>query len=402
MTDAIVAERLVVRYRGKAALDGLDMRVPRGAVYAFLGDNGAGKTTTMKVLTGLAPADSGRASILGLDSWTHAAELRHRVGYMPERPRFYDWMTVAEIGWFTGCVPPARIHRPLPRMGRAARARPLQAAPQPLQGRLRPGRPGVGPGPDPEVLLLDEPTSGLDLLTRREFLAGLGELAAAGRTVLISSHSIAELERACSHVGLIRDGRMAMSATLDDLRKKVRRISLRFADRAAGPGRPRHRVGAERNGALPTGAAPRPRPRRGRGLEAGAGGDGFRGRPGDLGRGLRRADGEVVRAADTTGAAERATMRWCRQPATCLTLQPHASQPIGLLPLAGRAGQGDAGHRQVVLFRQVEHLPRVFRPVSFQLFRASFSADDSLGISARVRRTHGGVRGTARAGSARG
>src|ERR1700678_100941 len=104
--DVIMADRLVVRYRGKVALDGLDLHVPRGAVYAFLGDNGAGKTTTMKILTGLARPDSGRASILGLDCWTHATELRHRVGYMPERPRFYDWMTVGDIGWFT-----ASFHR---------------------------------------------------------------------------------------------------------------------------------------------------------------------------------------------------------------------------------------------------------------------------------------------------
>ena len=88
--DVIVAERLVVRYRGKTALDGLDLRVPRGSVYAFLGDNGAGKTTTMKILTGLAPPDVGRAEILGLNCWSRAHELRHRVGYMPERPRFYD------------------------------------------------------------------------------------------------------------------------------------------------------------------------------------------------------------------------------------------------------------------------------------------------------------------------
>src|SRR5690349_13551597 len=105
--DVIEIERLVVRYRGKTALGGLDLRVPRGAVYAFLGDNGAGKTTTMKILTGLAPPDSGRAAILGLDCWGKATELRHRVGYMPERPRFYDWMTVADTGWFT-----AAFHKP--------------------------------------------------------------------------------------------------------------------------------------------------------------------------------------------------------------------------------------------------------------------------------------------------
>jgi ABC-2 type transport system ATP-binding protein len=233
--DVIVAERLVVRYRGKTALDGLDLRAPRGAVYAFLGDNGAGKTTTMKVLTGLAPPDSGRAAILGLDCWAKAQQLRHRVGYMPERPRFYDWMTVADIGWFT-----ASFHRPgfLPRYTEWADRLGLDPAKR-LKDLSKGGYARVGLAlalaPDPEVLLLDEPTSGLDLLTRREFLASLVDLAAGGRTVLISSHSIAELERACTHVGLLRDGRMILSSTLDDLRKSVRRISLRFADRPPDP-----------------------------------------------------------------------------------------------------------------------------------------------------------------------
>jgi ABC-2 type transport system ATP-binding protein len=233
--DVIVAHNLVVRYRGKAALDGLDLLVPRGAVYAFLGDNGAGKTTTMKVLTGLAPADAGRAEILGRDCWACARELRHRVGYVPERPRFYDWMTVADIGWFT-----ASFHKPgfLPRYREWADRLGLDPAKR-LKDLSKGGYARVGLAlalaPDPEVLLLDEPTSGLDLLTRREFLASLVDLAAAGRTVLISSHSIAELERACTHVGLLRDGKMILSSTLDELRKTVRRISLRFADRPPDP-----------------------------------------------------------------------------------------------------------------------------------------------------------------------
>ncbi len=233
--DAIVAERLVVRYRGKAALDGLELRVPRGAVYAFLGDNGAGKTTTMKVLTGLAPPDSGRATILGTDCWSRAQQLRHRVGYMPERPKFYDWMTVADTGWFT-----ASFHRP----GFLSRYREwtdrLGLDPDKRLKELSKGgyaRVGLALAlaPDPEVLLLDEPTSGLDLLTRREFLASLMELAATGRTILISSHSIAELEKACSHAGLLKDGKMILSTTLDDLRMKVRRISLRYAEQAPDP-----------------------------------------------------------------------------------------------------------------------------------------------------------------------
>jgi ABC-2 type transport system ATP-binding protein len=233
--DAIVAERVVVRYRGKAALDGLDLRVPRGSVYAFLGDNGAGKTTTMKVLTGLAPPDSGRATILGLDCWSRARELRHRVGYMPERPRFYDWMTVADTGWFT-----ASFHRPgfLPRYREWTDRLGLDPDKR-LKDLSKGGYARVGLAlalaPDPEVLLLDEPTSGLDLLTRREFLASLTDLAAAGRTVLISSHSIAELEKASTHAGLLKDGKMILSATLGELRQKVRRVSLRFADQPPDP-----------------------------------------------------------------------------------------------------------------------------------------------------------------------
>jgi ABC-2 type transport system ATP-binding protein len=233
--DAIEIDRLVVRYRGKSALEGLSLRVPVGAVYAFLGDNGAGKTTTMKVLTGQAPPDLGRAAILGLDCWSNATELRHRVGYMPERPRFYDWMTVSEVGWFT-----ASFHRPgfLPRFREWAERLGLDPSKR-LKELSKGGYARVGLAlalaPDPEVLLLDEPTSGLDLLTRREFLASLAGLAAAGRTVFITSHSIAELERACTHVGLLREGKMILSAPLEEVRKKVRRVSLRFADSPPDP-----------------------------------------------------------------------------------------------------------------------------------------------------------------------
>jgi ABC-2 type transport system ATP-binding protein len=227
--DVIACDRLIMRYRGKTALDGLDLRVPQGAVFAFLGDNGAGKTTTMKILTGLARPDSGRAKILGIDCWTRATELRHRVGYMPERPRFYDWMTVGSIGWFT-----ASFHRSgfLPRYNEWADRLGLDPEKK-LKDLSKGGYARVGLAlalaPDPEVLLLDEPTSGLDLLTRREFLASLAELAATGRTILISSHSIAELEKACTHVGLLREGKMILSMTLEELRKKVRRLSLRFS-----------------------------------------------------------------------------------------------------------------------------------------------------------------------------
>src|SRR5271166_1888510 len=101
METIIETRDLTKRFGGLLAVDRLNLTVPRGAIFALLGDNGAGKTTTLRMLTGLLPPDAGRATLLGRDSWNDAACLRRQVGYVPERPRFYDWMTVAEIGWFT-------------------------------------------------------------------------------------------------------------------------------------------------------------------------------------------------------------------------------------------------------------------------------------------------------------
>jgi ABC-2 type transport system ATP-binding protein len=225
--DAILIDRLVVRYRGKPAVNGLSLAVPAGAVYALLGDNGAGKSTSIKVLTGLIQPDAGRAEVLGYDCWSRAYELRHRVGYVPERPRFYDWMKVRDIGWFT-----SSFHRRGFLEQYEAWAEKLSLDPTKKLRELSKGgyaRVGLALAlaADPQVLLLDEPTSGLDLLTRREFLSSLVELAAEGRTILISSHSIAELERFVSHAAFIKDGKVMLAAPLDDLRAMFRRVEFR-------------------------------------------------------------------------------------------------------------------------------------------------------------------------------
>src|SRR5512145_1721096 len=102
LMDAVIDLRdLTKSFGGVVAVDRLTLSVPKGAVFALLGDNGAGKTTTLRMLAGLLPPDSGRATVLGKDAWAHAVALRRKVAYFPERPRYYDWMTVAEIGWFT-------------------------------------------------------------------------------------------------------------------------------------------------------------------------------------------------------------------------------------------------------------------------------------------------------------
>src|ERR1700721_2903576 len=98
---AIEIHKVSKTYPGKVALDSLSLNVPAGAIFALLGDNGAGKSTTIRILNGLTPPDRGYARVLGVDAWKHAWWLRQRVGYVPERPKFSDWMTVRQIGWFT-------------------------------------------------------------------------------------------------------------------------------------------------------------------------------------------------------------------------------------------------------------------------------------------------------------
>jgi ABC-2 type transport system ATP-binding protein len=100
MTPVLRLDKITKRYRGQTALDGVSLEVPRGVVVALLGENGAGKTTAIRILLGLIQPDAGQAQVLGLDSSTQGDEIRRLVGYVPERPTLYEWMTVAEIGWF--------------------------------------------------------------------------------------------------------------------------------------------------------------------------------------------------------------------------------------------------------------------------------------------------------------
>src|SRR3954471_21263299 len=101
MNAAIEIHKLSKTSPGKIALDSRSLSVPAGSIFALLGDNGAGKSTAIRILNGLTPPNSGYARILGHDAWNDASLLRQRIGYVPERPKFYDWMTVSQIGWFT-------------------------------------------------------------------------------------------------------------------------------------------------------------------------------------------------------------------------------------------------------------------------------------------------------------
>lgn len=227
MSAVISIRGLTKRYGSKTVVDRLDLEVPQGSIYAFLGDNGAGKTSTIKVLVGMHPPDAGSARILGEDCWSKAVSLRHRVGYVPERPRFYEWMTVSEIGWFTSTFHRngflGKFHEAVADLGLdpTKRLRDLSKG-----GYARVAL-ALALAPEPEVLILDEPTSGLDLLTRRDFLSSLVDRASEGRTVFISSHGISELERVASHVGLLSNGKLIMSGPVEEVKTRFARLLFR-------------------------------------------------------------------------------------------------------------------------------------------------------------------------------
>jgi ABC-2 type transport system ATP-binding protein len=227
MNPAIELHKVSKIYPGKLALDSLSLAIPSGAIFALLGDNGAGKSTTIRILNGLTPPDRGYAKILGHDTWDDAADLRQHIGYVPERPKFYDWMTIRQIGWFTsGFQARGYLDRYLNLVKQFvldpdARLSVLS------KGQYAKVGLALALAINPEVLILDEPTSGLDLLVRREFLASMVRLAGEGRTILICSHQVAEVERIASHVAFLHAGKVLLTAPLERLRDLMVRVRLR-------------------------------------------------------------------------------------------------------------------------------------------------------------------------------
>lgn len=229
MKPAIELHKVSKTYPGKRALDRLSLQVPAGSIFALLGDNGAGKSTTIRILNGLTPPDAGRgwARVLDKDAWADAAALRQHIGYVPERPKFYDWMTVREIGWFTsGFQKRGFLDRYL-HLVKEFLLEPAARLSVLSKGQYAKVGLALALAIDPEVLILDEPTSGLDLLVRREFLSSMVRLAGQGRTILICSHQVAEVERIASHVAFLHSGQVLLTAPIDDLRDMLVRVRLR-------------------------------------------------------------------------------------------------------------------------------------------------------------------------------
>ncbi|MEI6915296.1 MAG: ABC transporter ATP-binding protein, partial [Armatimonadota bacterium] len=227
---AIETTGLTKRYRRSLdAVSNLNLKVPVGSVYAFLGRNGAGKTTTIRILLDLLDRTSGRAQILGMDSVKQTLEIKRRVGYVSEGQKMYDWMKVDEIIWFCkGFYPDwdddftAELKRKLELPG-SAKIKELSRGMQAQVALL------LAMAYRPELLILDEPTAGMDVVVRRDFLEGVIDIIAQeGRTVFFSSHLVHEVERVADYVGIIDKGTLIYSGPIDDLKSRVKLLMLTF------------------------------------------------------------------------------------------------------------------------------------------------------------------------------
>lgn len=222
MTKAITVSGLHKSFGRTHALDGLDLSVETGEVHGFLGPNGSGKSTTIRVLLGLLRADSGAAQVLGRDPWTDSVELHRRLAYVPGDVELWPGLTGGEAIDLL-----ARLRGGLDRRRRAELIERFDLDPT-KKGRAysKGNRQKVAIvaalASDAELLLLDEPTAGLDPLMEVVFQDVIGEAKTAGRTVLLSSHILAQVEKLADRVSIIRLGRTVQSGTLGELRHLTR------------------------------------------------------------------------------------------------------------------------------------------------------------------------------------
>ena len=222
VNGAIEIRDLAKSFGTTRALDGLDLQVATGEVHGFLGPNGSGKSTTIRVLLGLIRADSGEARLLGGDPWSDGVELHRRLAYVPGDVALWPNLTGGEVidvlGRLRGGIDQVRRDELLERF----RLDPTMKCRTYSKGNRQKVALVAGLASDVELLLLDEPTSGLDPLMEAEFQEVIRERAADGRTVLLSSHILAEVESLCDRVSIIRLGRTVETGTLAELRHLTR------------------------------------------------------------------------------------------------------------------------------------------------------------------------------------
>ncbi len=234
--SVIAVDALSKRYGRRSGVESLTLTVPSGAMYGFLGPNGSGKTTTIRMLMGLLRPTSGVGRVMGWDCWRESAALKAEVGYLPGDLRLPPWFTCREALRIFGRV----RRRDLCAFG-------LELAEEfgldpntPVKVLSRGTRQKVGLilalAHRPKLLILDEPTAALDPLMQMRLYARLRQAVSAGQTVLLSSHTLSEIEELCTHAAILRAGRLVADGTMAELRCRARRrVTIRWRSHQDAP-----------------------------------------------------------------------------------------------------------------------------------------------------------------------
>ncbi|MCA1319962.1 ABC transporter ATP-binding protein [Bacillus tianshenii] len=220
---SVIQSKNLTKYYGKVlALDGVDMEVNEGEVYGFIGPNGAGKSTTIRILLGLLRKTSGDVRLFGKDPWNDAVELHKRISYVPGDVNLWPNLTGGEaidlFGRIRGDMDKKRRDQLLDRFS----LDPSKKCRTYSKGNRQKVALVSAFASQAELFVLDEPTSGLDPLMESVFQECVAEVKAEGKSVLLSSHILAEVEKLCDRVGIIREGKIVESGTLDELRHLTR------------------------------------------------------------------------------------------------------------------------------------------------------------------------------------
>jgi ABC-2 type transport system ATP-binding protein len=230
-TESAIRTRGLTRYFGaKAAVYELNLEVPRGSVFAFVGRNGSGKSTTIRMLLGLLAPTRGSATVLGFDSANLSPEARARIGYLTEEHQIYGWMSVGEAAEFQSRFYPRWNQKifqgVIDHFGLKPAAR--------VKNLSRGERAGLALGltlaPDPELLILDDPALGLDPVARRALVESMIYLTRReDRTIFFSTHQLSDLERVADYIAVLDQSVLRASCRLDVFRENMRQVRLTFA-----------------------------------------------------------------------------------------------------------------------------------------------------------------------------
>ncbi len=224
--DAVEIRDLTKVYGSVKALDGLSLDVAKGTVFGFLGPNGAGKTTTTRILAGLAHPTGGSVKVLGYDATKEGTQVKLSMGYLPDVPAFYEWMSAKDYLNFAGELFGLRGPELKKRVESLIDTAGLNGVNRPIGGFSRGMKQRLGIAQafinDPDILFLDEPTSALDPIGRKEVLDMIESLSKR-KTVFFSTHILADVERVCDSVAIIDKGRLIAQGSLDELRDRYTR-----------------------------------------------------------------------------------------------------------------------------------------------------------------------------------